>query len=103
MKEKIFVIRKDVGDKVGKIVEIDNTLSALQEAVDGRIEPFRIGTDAVILCDEEGKLKGKPVNCRVLGETFVGTILVVGTEGEDFTDCPVDLDDWQRYWFGRQV
>ena len=103
MKEKIFVIRKDVGDKVGRIVEIDNALSALQDAVDGRIEPFRIGADAVILCDEEGKLKGKTVNCRVLGETFVGTILVVGTEGEDFTDCPVDLDDWQRYWLGRQV
>lgn len=45
-----------------------------------------LAEDACILCDEEGRLKGKPYNTTVCGVPFVGTILIVGTSGEEFAD-----------------
>lgn len=36
--------------------EIDNTLEELQATVGGYIETFRIAQDAVVICNEEGKL-----------------------------------------------
>ena len=29
-----------------------------------------------------------PYNCRFLGVDFVGTVLIVGTKGEEFCDVP---------------
>ena len=48
---------------------VDNTLPALQKLVDGDIETVSPWPDRVcIVCDDEGKLKGKPFN-RTLGES----------------------------------
>lgn len=81
------VIRKDPGQKP-KLVEIPNTLEALQEAVGGHIETMTFCTDACVVCDEEGLFKGKEYNCNFLGVNFVGTILLVGVAGEEFCDVP---------------
>lgn len=67
-------------------VEIDNELKPLQKAVGGYLESFTFSKDACILCDEEGRLKGKPYNTTILGVDFVGTILMVGVDGEEFAD-----------------
>lgn len=80
---KIEVIRKDPGYPP-RVVEIENTLEALQEAVGGYIETVTFDTDTCVICDEEGRLKGYPRNVRLFGEDFVGTILVVGVDGEAF-------------------
>lgn len=45
-----------------------------------------IASDAVIICNEEGRLQGLPHNCRIFGVDFVGPILIVGRDDEDFTD-----------------
>ncbi len=44
------------------MIEIANTLEALQEQVGGHIEAVTLATDACILCDEEGRIKGRPIN-----------------------------------------
>lgn len=80
-------IRKKPGCKP-EVIDIDNTLEAFQSEVGGYIEVVTIATDAVIVCNEEGRLLGLPHNCRFCGVDFVGTILVVGYAGDTFCDVP---------------
>lgn len=72
--------------------DIQNTLEALQALVGGYIEcvSFALpdGTEFVAVCDEEGRLTGKPYNCRVNGVSFVGTVVLLGVDGEEFADVP---------------
>lgn len=69
-------------------VNISNNLEALQKNVEGYIETFTLADDLVIICNEEGRLMGLQDNCRICDEDFVGTILIVGIEGEEFADLP---------------
>ena len=70
-----------------EIIEVENTLEALQQEVGGYIETLSIA-DVVIICNEEGRLCGLPYNCRFVGVDFVGTILVVGRNKDEFCDVP---------------
>ena len=81
----------------GRIIDIDNTLKALQQAVGGHIEPvtLRSRPDVCVLCDEEGLIYNLPYNCRIDGVDLVGTILAVGVDGDEFTDCPLTLEEWE--------
>ena len=74
-----------------EIIDIPNTLEALQEKVGGHIETVPFATDARIVCNEEGRLLGLPGNCCLLGVHFVGPILIVGVDGDEFTDLPEDM------------
>lgn len=69
-------------------VIIPNELKMFQQIVGGYIEGVQLTEDLIILCDEEGRLKNYPYNCEVCGIIFVGTILFVGVDGEEFTDVP---------------
>ena len=52
-----------------EMVEIGRDLKSLQAAVDGDIEQFScFADDAVIICNEEGKLEGLPLNRAVREE-----------------------------------
>ena len=70
-------------------IDIDNTLEALQAAVGGYIETVKLDDDCTLVNDEEGRLKGKPVNlnasllavCRIRGDA-----LVCGVDFDRFTD-----------------
>ena len=76
----------------GKPIEtrtVENSLEALQQLVGGYIETFTIATDCVIICDEEGKLKGKPANFSFAGELFVGPVFICGAWDGDFTDLRI--------------
>lgn len=97
MKDRIKVIIKNPDEPVGHIAEIDNTLEALQQAVQGYIEVFRRDiAGPVIICNEEGWLNDMDINCWVYGIAFFGPIVVVGVEGEDFSDCPISMEEWRR-------
>lgn len=80
-------IRKNPGAQP-EIIEVDNTLKALQTEVGGYIETVTIASDAVVICNEEGVLLGMPYNCRFFDVDFVGTILVVGRDRDKFCDVP---------------
>ena len=71
-----------------EIIEVENTLKALQREVSGYIETVTIASDSVIICNEEGRILGLPDNCRVCGVDFVGTVIIVGTKGDEFCDVP---------------
>lgn len=88
------VLIKEPGS-MWEVAEVENTLDALQGAVDGYIETLPIvATDsnekAVMVMDEEGRLKGKERNITICGTDIVGTVLVCGQDGDEFTDAP----DW---------
>lgn len=74
-----------------RLDEIANDLRALQHAVDGYIEIVGLRDGAVMIVDEEGKLKDKPYNLLaslVAGTDIVGSALIVGVDGEEFCDVP---------------
>lgn len=76
-------------------VDIDNTLEALQAAVDGYIETVPLVADkAVMIVNEEGLLRGMPYNAfatLIAARNIVGPALIVGVDGEEFTDIPTEI------------
>ena len=93
---KISALSKRPGEPP-RHVWVSNNLEAMQKAVEGYIEAITVsrgdGRDLVIICNEEGKLRGMAQNVTIYGEDFVGPILVVGVDGEDFDDLPLT---WQE-------
>ncbi len=94
--KKISALSKRPGEPP-RHVWVSNNLEAMQKAVEGYIEAITVsrgdGRDLVIICNEEGKLRGMAQNVTIYGEDFVGPILVVGVDGEDFDDLPLT---WQE-------
>lgn len=83
-------------------IEVENSVEALQEVVGGYIEVVNMPVnDMAILRDEDGLMKQKDYNCRIMGIDFVGTILFVGIKGEEFTDVPITAAKVEKYWLGR--
>ena len=99
--EKIRVIIKDPGEEVGHEETIANELEDLQKAVGGYIETVTIldWTDdkqILIICDEEGRLEGKPHDCVVHGIDVVGTSIVAASQGEKLISLPERaMDLWK--------
>lgn len=86
MKEQIEVLRKRPRRDWEKVT-LENTLEALQHEVMGCIECVTFAEDACVICHEEGRILGLEPN-YAFGVDWAGTILVVGIDGEDFTDVP---------------
>ena len=65
-------------------VEIPNTLSSLQKQVEGLIEYYYMPDieDAVIICNEEGKINGMGPNREVGRDIIFGPFLIVGDDAE---------------------
>lgn len=87
MKDEIKIYVKEPGEPA-VLRTVPNTLEALQKLVGGYIEDVTVATDLVVICNDGGRLLGMPYNCKFCGYSFVGTVLFVGVDGEDFTDCP---------------
>ena len=67
---------------------IPNRLKDKQEIVGGNIEYTRVDNDesALLICNEEGKIMGLPVNRETGSDLIMGTFLIVGDDkdiGED--------------------
>lgn len=94
-------------------IDCDNiTLDYLQSEVDGYIETLRI-KDApdrclIMIIDEEGKLKNKPVN-ELAGEIayirfddyIVGDVIIVKEQDDDFVPLTDDEADKFIDWLGE--
>lgn len=81
-----------------EVIEIENTLSSLQNEVGGHIEVIYPFEELVgLVCNEEGKLMGLELNRTLFddeGEVYdiiAGTFLVVGLGGEDFKSLSDEL------------
>ena len=86
--------------KTSREIAINNDLKSLQQAVGGYIETVTFH-GFIVICDEEGRLKGKPQCCTVGNTDFVGTILVVDTKGDDFSDVTIPMSEW-RWIIGEE-
>lgn len=76
-----------------ELIEIENTLEALQQEVGGYIETVSFAKNSCIICNEEGLLIGLPVNV-FLGYPFRGTLLIVGVDGEEFCDIDESIKEF---------
>lgn len=85
-----------------EVIDTPNTLEALQEKVMGYIEVVSQDADWAIVCNEEGHLLGMPANCWLMGVHFVGPVLIVGVDGDAFTDVPDDMLHMFRL-FGKEL
>ena len=93
---KIYVWVKRPGSPP-RHVWVSDTLNNLQKLVGGYIETVTLADDLVVICNEEGRLKGLPFNFRI-SETlsFVGDVVFVGIKGEEFADCPLDVKGMKK-------
>ena len=72
--------------KQPEIIDVGNSLTALQHKVQGYIETVVMTHGMVMLCNEEGKLRGMPINFTYKGDPIAGPVLFVGTDGDQFCD-----------------
>lgn len=100
----ISAISKRPGE-IPRHVNVSNRLESLQRNVGGYIETVTgtvhiEGKDVTVcvICDEEGRLKGKEPNCVLLGHSFVGDILIVGVDGDEFTHIPMVYREAKQLW-----
>ena len=97
--DKIKVYAKRPGQPP-KSVWVTNSLKNLQNYVGGYIEAVTLAEDCAIICNEEGRILGLPHNCNVAGVDFVGDILFVGVNGEEFADMPIDFASFKKMFKG---
>ena len=84
-----------------KMIEIDDSLSSMQQAVGGMIEEYMpFDDDVAIVCNEEGKLMGLPPSRAIYGDdgdlmdVMSGTFFVcyAPIESEKFLSLPPDME-----------
>lgn len=95
MRDKTIRVLTKMPGSMWRVQHMDNTLEALQKYVGGYIETVRLFKDAVVICNEEGRLLGLPENVRLFGVDFCGPIIAAGIDGEEFADLPQGIiEDW---------
>lgn len=72
-------------DRKPYVTWISDTLENMQKIVGGYIETFALAENAVIICNEEGRLMGLPENRSLPLDNFHGDCFICGAAGEDFT------------------
>lgn len=90
MQEKIRVIVKKPGEQP-ETRTIPNTLRSLKDLVGGYIEPVTLSPELVGIVNEEGFIRDLPYNMDLCGVPIFGTLVLVGVDGEEFTDAPAAL------------
>lgn len=87
-------------------IDIENKLEELQKAVDGYIEAVRLPfQDSVMIVNEEGLLLGLKINIlasEIANEPIVGNALILGVDGEEFTDITEDTSKFIKYRFANR-
>lgn len=88
-------------EKAPRIANITGDLNSLQQVVGGYIEAVYPYDDPVaIVCNEEGKLLGLPMNRKLEDyDIIAGTFVVCGTCEEDFDSLTPELAEKYREKF----
>ena len=68
-------------------LNISGSLEDLQALVGGHIETVPLMHDEIMLVNEEGRVYDLPVN-KVGKSVYRGSVVLVGVDGEEFTDAP---------------
>lgn len=105
--EKISVLLVEPG-KCPKVIEIENTLEAMQNIVGGDIEVYEPFDDEIaIVCNEEGKVKGLPLNRAIYSDRGELVDIIAGTffvcyapvDSEGFLNLPKELVEKYEEYF----
>lgn len=97
--EKISVVLVELG-KYPRLVEIEDSLEAMQSLVEGNIEEYMPYEDEVaIICNEEGKMNGMPLNRAIYSDDKEMLDIIAGKfficyapfESEKFLSMPKEL------------
>ena len=100
MKEEKIKVLALLPMELPKEIDLDNTLEAMQKFVGGLIECIALsdtGSEVTLVCNDEGKLMGLPLNRALFDDDghvydiVSGNFLIVGLGEEDFTDLSPDL------------
>jgi hypothetical protein len=100
--KNISVLSVKVGEEPA-MISVPNTLEVLQKLVGGHIQTVQVTDDILLVIDEEGMLKERPVNFATgirkgSGVQWLhaihGDVLFVSVMGEDFTS--LDKEQAQR-------
>ena len=103
---RVLVVRPDQNPVV---TEIGESLEAMQAVVGGYIQTVYPWKDEVALvCHEEGKVLGLPLNRLVIDEKgrildyISGTFFIVGapTDTDNFQSLPEEMIEKYKYLFG---
>lgn len=104
-KIRAYIIRVDEDGRQykGYFTEIENTLDAKQKIVGGLIQVVSLTPEIDIIINDEGKLRGMPLNRVWLSgngkplDILVGNIIVVRHRDDEFTDIlPEDYEIIER-------
>ena len=84
-KEPVIKVLKVEPDKAPELIEMENELEAMQKIVGGYIEVMPIAEDVAIVCNEEGKINGLPLNRPIyhngeIVDIIAGTFFVAGDD-----------------------
>ena len=108
MKElKLSVLLVELG-KCPKVIEIEDTLEAMQNIVGGDIEVYEPFDDEIaIVCNEEGKVKGFPLNRTIYSDRGELVDIIAGAffvcyapvDSEKFLSLPEELaEEYEEYF-----
>lgn len=76
-----------------------DSLKAMQEIVGGYIQTLTLDSQVVIICNEEGRIRGMDPNCVVCGIPFYGPIIAIGYDGKgNFADLPIKMARWKSHY-----
>lgn len=105
--KKISVLLVEPG-KCPKVIEIEDTLEAMQNIVGGDIEVYEPFDDEIaIVCNEEGKVKGLPLNRAIYSDRGELVDIIAGTffvcyapvDSEGFLNLPKELAEKYEEYF----
>lgn len=103
MSYKMRVIIKRPDERYGHVTNISNSLENLQKTVGGYIETVTIaeshGKPIILVCNEEGKIRGLEHNMYIGNEEIVGTFFLCSAEDENLCDLPdtFGLAEWKMF------
>ena len=111
--EKLRVIHVEPG-KRASVIEIEDKLEAMQKLVGGMIEEYMPWEDDVaVICNDEGKMLGLPLNRGIRGEDGQLQDIIAGDfflcyapiESERFLSLPPELAEKykEKFYWPEQV
>ena len=103
MAKKIKCIVKRPDEQFGHVTWISDSLENLSNTVGGYIETVTLDNGVVLICNEEGKIRYMPYNFTLrrmrgvvtIQNVIFGTVIVCGADGYEFTDIPIDFNEWK--------
>ena len=106
MNYKRRAILKRPDEKYGHVTNISTSLENLQKTVEGPIETVKLIDGAVMIRNKEKSGERNFLMGQLpFGDVIVGTVVILGTKGDEFTDCPLEFKTWKwllEIW-GNQV